>query len=128
MVSARDRVQARALLGWGGSEAQISNAAPGQQPIRWTVRDPRLPGRKRRLSLPARWLVACSVPVQHLPSSSVDAEGKAGKADEDEAQPLRITEYYRTECYPEDPRQQVGQPYPGDPRCPQPHDRNPSRR
>jgi hypothetical protein len=39
-------------------------------------------------------VVAQPVSVPNLPPGSVDAEGKAGKADEDEAEPLRIAEYY----------------------------------
>jgi hypothetical protein len=53
----------------------------------------------------------------------VDTEGKAGKADENEAKTLRIAEYYRSERHPTDARQQVGKPPSGDPRCPARHDR-----
>jgi hypothetical protein len=72
--------------------------------------------------------MAQPVAVHQLPPGSVDAEGKAGKADEDEAEPLRIAEYYRPECHPEYARQQVGQPDSGGPRCRLPHGRKSNRR
>jgi hypothetical protein len=72
---------------------------------------------RNRQSLPVGWLVAELAPVQHPPSGSADAEGKAGKADEDAAQPSRLAEY-RTVCHPPRARQRVGQPCPGDPWCP----------
>lgn len=47
----------------------------------------------KRLSLSAPWVVPQSVSVQHSPPSSVNSEGKAREADENNANPLRIAEY-----------------------------------
>ena len=73
---------------------------------RWTT-SPRLSGWKRS-SLPAWQVVAPPVSVQHVPSGAVDGDGKAGKADENEAKTLPLAEYYRSECHPENSGQQVG--------------------
>ena len=56
------------------------------------------------ITLPARPVVVQLMSVEHPPSSSVKAKGKAGEADKNQAEPLRIAEYYRPECHPEDAR------------------------
>lgn len=63
----------------------------------------RWPGRKR-LVCPALRVVARLVSVAHPPPGSVEPDGKAGKAGEDEAKPLRLAECYRPVGDPEDAR------------------------
>jgi hypothetical protein len=70
----------------------VTSAIRGAQQ-RKPLKRPWSPAAGRERSLPVRRLVAVLALVQQSQPGSAGAEGQAAKADEDQAQSLRIAEY-----------------------------------